>query len=244
MASSITLAQLRADARLYADQREAGAGPTIFISDIELNRLVNLKIRELYDLLVEARGGDYYATESTIAIVPGTARYPLPADFYQLLSVTLEWAPQRFELLWPVGTMRQRVPLQNWVQWSERDPKGYKLRASQIEFLPMPTSAVQCRLQHVPAAADLIADGDTFDGINGWEKMCAVGVALEMLAIEKRSNGKLEAAYAEQVTRIETMKSERDAEAAKEVVDVNPEGHRYRSAFFRIFDETFDGYFG
>ena len=244
MAASVTLAQLRTDARLYADQRDAGSGPTIFISDTELTRLVNLKVRELYDLLVEARGGDYYASEAVIAIVAGTARYPLPDDFYQLLSVTLEWAPQRAELLWPVGTMRQRVPLQNWTQWGEREPKGYKLRSTLLELLPMPTGAVQCRLQYVPAFADLIADGDTFDGINGWEKMCAVGVALEMLAIEKRSNGKLEQAYAEQVQRIETMKSERDAEAAKEVVDVNPEGRRGQHAFFRIFDETFNGYFG
>ena len=57
MAASVTLAQLRTDARLYADQRDAGSGPTIFISDTELTRLVNLKVRELYDLLVEARGG-------------------------------------------------------------------------------------------------------------------------------------------------------------------------------------------
>lgn len=246
MAAGVTLAQLRTDARLFADQRDSGAGPTIFISDVELTRLTNLKIRELFDMLIEARGGDYYATEAVINIVPATARYDLPLNFYQLLSVTLEWAPQRFELLFPVGTMRQRLPLQNYQQWSERDAKGYKLRASQIEFLPTPTSAVVCRLQYVPTFVDLVADGDVFDGINGWEKMVSVGVALEMLAIEKRSNGKLEQAYAEQMKRIETMKSERDAEAPKEVVDVMPEGAggRYRHAFFRIFDETFEGYFG
>lgn len=243
MAASVTLAQLRTDARLFADQRAAGAGPTIFISDTELTRLVNLKIRELYDMLVEARGGDYYATEVVIPLVPGTSRYPLPADFYQLLSVTIEWAPQRFELMWPVGTMRQRVPLQNWLTWGEHEPKGYKLRASQLEFLPVPTTAPNVRLQYAPAFVDLVADADAFDGINGWEKMAAVGVAIEMLAIEKRNNGKLDQAYAEQVQRIETMKSERDAEAAKEVVDVNPEGHR-RHAFFRIFSDEFDGYFG
>lgn len=243
MASSVTLAQIRTDARLFADQRDAGAGPTIFISDTELTRLVNLKIRELYDLLVEARGGDYYANEATIAIVGGTSRYPLPLDFYQLLSVTLEWAAERFELVWPVGTMRQRVPLQNWRQWSEREPKGYKLRASQLEFLPVPTSAVTCRLQYVPAFVDLVADADAFDGINGWEKMAAVGVALEMLAIEKRSNGKLEQAYAEQLDRIATMKSERDAEVPKEVVDIGGRSYGLH-AYFRIFDETFEGYFG
>ena len=89
MASSVTLLQLRTDARLYADQRPGSS--TSFISDPELTRLVNIKGRELYDLLVEARGSTYYATEATIAIVGGTLRYDLPTNFYQFDSVTFEW---------------------------------------------------------------------------------------------------------------------------------------------------------
>ncbi len=240
MASSVTLAQLRLDARLYADQRPGSS--TSFISETELTRLVNNKVKELFDLLVEARGSDYYANEATVAIVAGTSRYSLPSDFFQLASVTLEWATNEHELVFPVGSTRQRIEFANFQQWSRSHAKGYRLRASQIEFLPIPTTDVTCRLQYVPTFTALVADADTFDGINGWEKMVTTGVAIEMMAIEKRRNPNVETLYAEQLARIEALKTERDAEAPKEIVDV--ERLRFRNSwlggrFGHTFGPTF-----
>lgn len=242
MAASVTLLQLRTDARLYADQRPGSS--TSFISDAELTRLVNMKVKELYDLLVEARGSAYYATEATIAIAGGTSRYDLPANFYELDSVTLEWNDQDHELMFPVGSTRLRIAYEStWHKWSRYDAKAYRLRASQLEFLPAPTSDVTCRLQYVPVYTDMAADGDTFDGINGWEKMVSMGVALEMLSIDKRTNGTLAQMYAEQLGRIEAMKTERDAEAPKQIVDVNRLRGR-RGWYGAIADSTFDPTFG
>lgn len=244
MASSVTLAQLRLDARLYADQRPGSA--TSFITEPELTGLVNKKIRELYDMLVAARGSDYYATEGTIAIVAGTSRYNLPSDFYELSSITLEWSSNDHELMFPVGSVRERIhyegvlPQNNWSRYSD---KGYRLRAAQLEFLPVPTGSVTARIQYVPVFTDLVADGDTFDGINGWEKMVALGVAMEMRVIEKRASNDLASMYGEQLARIETMKSERDAEAPKEVVDVTRLSAA-RNAYGRTFGNTFGRTFG
>lgn len=222
MASSVTLAQIRTGARLYADQRPGGADGTKFIGDGELNLLVNSKAKELYDLLVEARGSAYYATEAIINIVSGTSRYTLPTDFYQLDSVTLEWSDQDHELMFPVGSTRLRVAYEsNWNIWSRYDSKAYRLRASQLEILPTPTGDVTCRLQYVPVYVNLVNDADTFDGINGWEKMLMLGVAIEMMAIDKRANATLVQAYGEQLARIDAMKTERDAEAPKQIVDVS-----------------------
>lgn len=244
MASSVTLAQLRLDARLYADQRPGSS--TSFITDTELTRLVNAKVRELYDMLVAARGSDYYATESTIAIVAGTSRYNLPADFYELSSITLEWATNDHELMFPVGSVRERIHYEGVLPqncWSRYSPKGYRERAAQLEFLPEPTGSVTARLQYVPVFTDLVADGDTFDGINGWEKMVTLGVAIEMRAIEKRAANDLVQLYAPQLERIETMKSERDAEAPKEIVDVT-RLNAARNAYGRTFGNTFGRTFG
>lgn len=245
MASSVTLAQLRLDARLYADQRPGSASS--FISESELTGLINAKAKELYDMLVEARGSEYYATEATIAIVSGTSRYNLPSDFYQLSSVTLEWATQDFELVFPIGSVRERNKFQGWQgqwqAWSRYSRKGYQLRASQIEFMPEPRTDVTCRLQYVPTYTALVADGDTFDGINGWEKMVALGVAIEMRVIEKRSATDLQQLYAPQLERIETMKTERDAEAPKEIVDV--QRLRMRPGWYaRGFSDEFTPEFG
>jgi hypothetical protein len=235
---------LRLDARLYADQRPGSA--TSFITETELTGLVNRKIRELYDMLVAARGSDYFATEDTIAIVSGTSRYDLPADFYELSSLTLEWSSNDHELLFPVGSVRERIHHEGVLPqncWSRYSPKGYRLRASQLEFLPVPTGSVTCRMQYVPVFVALVADADTFDGINGWEKMVTLGVAMEMRAIEKRPSSDLASMYGEQLARIETMKSERDAEAPKEVVDVQ-RLNAARNAYGRTFGNTFGRTFG
>jgi hypothetical protein len=234
---------LRTDARLFADKRPGS--DTSFVTETELTRLVNLKTRELYDMLIEARGSDYYANESTVAIVAGTTRYPLPVDFYQLASVTLEWNTSEHELMFPIGSVRQRTPYEapNWLAWTRNSPKGYRLRASQIEILPEPKSDVTARLQYAPVFIDMVADGDTFDGVNGWEKMIALGVALELMAIEKRTSATVAQMYAEQMARIESLKSERDAEAPKEVVDV--QRLKFRNGWYgRYFDDTFDQTFG
>lgn len=242
MAASVALSQLRLDARLYADQRPGAADS--FITETEITRLINMKGRELYDLLVDARGSEYYATEATIAVVGGTSRYDLPDDFYELSSVTLEWSDQDHELMFPVGSTRLKIAYEaNWRKWSRYDLKAYRLRASQLEFLPEPTSDVTCRIQYVPVYVDMVADGDTFDGINGWEKMLTLGVAIEMREIEKRPSPTLAALYREQLDRIETMKSERDAEAPKEIVDEMKLRGR-RGWFGRVFDDTFDPTFG
>jgi hypothetical protein len=241
VASSVTLLQLRTDARLYADQRPGGS--STFINDTELNRLINLKAKELFDKLVDARGAAYFATEATIAIVAGTSRYDLPANFFELASVTLEWDTRYHELMFPIGSTRMRVTMETpFSIWSRYHKKAYQLRASQLEFLPTPTTDVTCRIQYVPVYTDMSADGDTFDGINGWEKMAAIGVAMEMREIEKRPSSTLAAMYAEQLARIEELKTERDAEAPKQIVDVTKLSARlgwYGSTYDNSFDPTF-----
>src|SRR5690348_3999057 len=177
MARAVTLAQLRADVRLYADQRvpdEANA----FVTATELNRLVNLQLAELYDLLVAARGHEYYAADSTIDLTPDTAEYDLPEDFYQLQSVAIEWAADDHE---PVNALNHQQDIwrfassqQTWDRWTR---KAYRIRNGSIEFFPTPRGAATVRLRYIPVHVDLAEDDDTFDGVNGWEKLVALGAA-------------------------------------------------------------------
>lgn len=218
MASNTTLLKMRTGARLYADQRPSGA--SVFITDTELTVLVNLKVRELYDMLIQARGEEHYATEGSLSIVAGTSRYSLPAAFYLLYRVTLEWGTNDWEDLPSMDSLRDRSRLTNSGTWANRSLKAYRLRGSQIEILPTPRSAVTARLQYVPAFTDLAADGDTFDGINGWEKMVMLGVAMEMRAIEEQPYADLQGLYNEQKQRIEDMATERDALEPKRVQDI------------------------
>lgn len=225
----VRLDQLRSDARLFADQRVGTAAETaVFINTTELTRLCNLKLSELYDKLVAARGNEYFGAVSALSIVSGTSEYPLPQDFYQLSSLTLEWAPDDHEELTPLSGQNGRARYVNQQTWGNKTPKTFRVRGLYLEFIPTPTTSVTARLRYVQMFRDLSNDTDTFDGINGWEKLVALGVAIEMRTIRKDPVDDLESLYQEQLARIDALATDRLVEHAKEVRNV----------------ETFDGFPG
>ena len=231
MSKAVTLLQLRADARLYADRRTSDEDNS-FITGSELTRLINLQLGELYDLLVSARGHEFYAADSTLSIVAGTASYNLPADFYELLALNLEWSPTDVEPVSPLNHQQDIWKLANysysWDRWSH---KAYRLRGSQIDMYPTPRTAVTARLYYVPAFSDLSADSDTFDGVNGWEKLVSLGAAIEMLEIEEAGSGsRLQPIYDRQYERIESLAADRDAASEIEVRDITSRRLKYPSA--------------
>lgn len=70
----------------------------------------------------------------------------------------------------------------------------------------------------------LIADTDTFDGVNGWEDLVSLGMALRMHGIQETDGSQLAALYREAKEHIETMAHERTAGLSAQVLDVFPEG--------------------
>lgn len=233
MAASVLASQIITDARLYADQRGASVATAGYLTDVEVLRLVNQQLKELYDLLLSARGHDYYIAESTISIGVGlgvsssSSVYALPATFYQMKSVTLEWGANDHELVAPVNSVRGRADYVNSAgTWSRGSDKGYRLRGPNIQFHPTPTSSVTCRVQYVPCFTDLATSG-TFDGVNGWEILVAVGVAMQMLDIEEEGSGaRLQALYDRNYMRIRKLAADRDADNPTQIEDVCPDGPR------------------
>lgn len=228
--ATVTFLQLQTDTLLYADQRPGGASQHINTTP-ELKRLINLALREYYDLLVSLRGKEYFTASQPISVVGGTATYNLPASLYQLLSVTLEWDARTHEIVRPVASIPGRANFVNWGIWTQFSTKAYNLRGSQggpmvLEFLPTPASPVTARVQYVPVMTDLVADGDTIDTVNGWEKLPCLKAALEMLTIKGSSKQRAMIAelYGEQLDRIQNLAGERDASEPVQVRDVDPEG--------------------
>ena len=235
MARTVTLLQVRTDARLYADQRPADETKA-FITKTEANRLVNLALAEFYDLLVSARGQEYYISETTWTLTTGdqvpsdprVSRYNLPSDFYELYTLAIEWSTQDNEPVYPYDAVRARTEYQNLLNWQPWSPKAYRLRGSQLELVPKATTATTMRMQYLPTCPVLVNEGDAFDGVNGWEKLIALRVAMEMAAIEETSNAALERLFEREKSRIEDLAAERDAQAPSVVQDINPEGRYTR----------------
>jgi hypothetical protein len=216
----VTPAQLVADAYMYANMVQASNS---FVTATQALRLVNLAASEFYDLLVAARGHEYYISEQTIAIVGGTSRYALPADHYETVSITLAWGTDQTEEVNDYSSIRNRVDYLNGLQWSQWNDKAFRLRAGFIEFLPIPTSSVTATHQYIPCFTDMTLGGTSFDGVNGWERLIALKAACDMCMIAQRDTGDLSVRYEAEKQRIQDMADSRAAEHPAQIRETFPE---------------------
>lgn len=208
-------------ARLYADERPAGA--SAFISTADDLLLVNTAIQALHDLLLSLGGEDYFAVDASLATVPNTATVTLPSTFYRLVSLHVQWATTRREELHELPGEGDRYLLTDFNGWGEGTRKAFRIVANNIEIYPTPTTAQTLICRHVPVATVLAALSDSTPSINGWHKLCALQIAAEMRMVRGQANGMLQQAYARELERIETIAAERTQNEPARVRDVFPE---------------------
>lgn len=222
--TAVTLANLRSRARTYAEERPGGT--TVFLTDPELTVIINDCIKELYDILVAARGHEFYISSANLALVAGTETYNLPADFYELEDVQLVWSATEVE---PVQAFERNESdwYRNFTTWGRWTPKAFRLSGGSIQFLPTPKSAVTATLIYIPTFTDLSGDSQTFDGVNGWELLVTLEAAIAIRAMQKLETGPLEMRRDRQLARIQALASERAANHPQRVRDVCPEGVPY-----------------
>lgn len=234
--ASVNRAQLRTLVRILANQRPAGANAFILDSDAtanatSLDTLINLRLASLYDLLVAARGHEYYASDATIALVAGTSTYSLAAlspPFYQLLTLHLSWDAQNQEQMQDTSAY-ERTGLVNWSTWARFAPKAFRLRgtqtasASTLEIFPTPTAAVSAVMRYVPAFVALPDDTTTFDSVNGWETLVALGAAIDMKIAAEKDASNLQRRYAEEYDRVKTLADQRVANLPPRIIEMSPE---------------------
>lgn len=225
---------LRNLARIYADGRPSGANSFIVDSDatanaVSLDTLVNLAIAKFYDLLVAARGHEYYAVDTPLTMIVGQQQYALPSNFYQLLTAHLEWDVRNFEQLHDTSQY-ERTNYQNWQTWARQSYKAYRLIGTQtasaqtFELWPAPTVAgTILRVRYIPQFAPLTDDVTSFDSVNGWEKFIALAAAIDYRTAAGKDLGNLTGLYQEELSRIESMADKRAANAAPQIIDVDPD---------------------
>lgn len=159
MARTVTLLQLRTWARELA-----GVEGDPNIGDPELTALANRHLTEVYDALVDAGPADYYAsTSSPVTILAGTSTYPLAADFRTLLEVNVT-----------VSSTEQRLI--------------HPMRNGERGRYQVPTTAGTFTYDYVPTPSPLVADGDTFDGVSGWEELIANLMARDVMVKRDDNN--------------------------------------------------------
>jgi hypothetical protein len=208
-------------ARLYADERPAGANA--FISTTDDLLLVNTAIQSMHDLLLSLGGEDYFAVDASLVTVPSTATVTLPATFYRLISLHVNWGTNRNEEIHELPGEGDRYLLTDFNGWGEGTRKAFRIVANTLELYPTPTTAQTLIMRYVPVATELASLADTTPSINGWHKLCALQIAAEMRMVRGQPNGMLQQAYARELERIETIAAERTQNEPARVRDVYPE---------------------
>ncbi len=189
--ASYTLAQLRT----LAKQESDNVGQS-FVSDAEWNSYIQRSYNELYGLIVEAYGDDYFAQTPSAGYTFTTdgvnERFALPAAFFKLRAVD--------------------VQVQGSTQWVGLKP--FTL-AERNRFSGNTTSVPQAgqtlRLLYTPLPTLPTVDADTIDGVNGWEEYIIADACIKALRKEEADITSFLAAKQALKTRLEAEAENRDS---------------------------------
>lgn len=139
-----------------------------FVTAAEVTDLVNDEWPEVYRLLVELGPPDYYSASTTIATVVGTVAYALPADFFDETTI------------YALDTNTYKRPLRKVQDWG-------------LARVQSPTAVVNVTMEYIPSPPVLAADGDTIDGIAGFDSLLTCRVARRLLQKRKQDTGSVDA---------------------------------------------------
>lgn len=218
MARSVTLSTLIARVRRRVDIDNA----TNRFPDADITDEINESIQELVELIQQSWGQDYFRSTNTFTTTAGVSVYALPADFQRLISVDATLGGISVSLIPYMESERNMFKGYPFGTTMVAQPFFYRLTASNISFIPVPTGAFTINLNYIPVLTKLSAPSDTFDGIGGWEEYVVLDTAIKCAMQDELYDliGVLEGRKAQMRARIESIATERDAGAPERVQDV------------------------
>jgi len=192
-----------------------------FISDAELTSFINASYSELYDILV-SRFEDYYTTSTTSTVASGASSFAVPADFYKLRGVDRQVGSNTDYYALLKFNFNQRNRRNRGLQrnLSGQFDTKYRLVGGNVELIPEGGVAGTYKIWYVPTFTALSADGDTLDGVNGWEDFVIVDACIKCLEKEESSTTTFEKQKAGLEKRIEKMAMQRDFDQPDSITDV------------------------
>lgn len=188
MARTRTLAQLRADVLWQADRE----GSTLRNASAYVDRAINQSIAEFREAVSD--GGDpYFLLKYSGSLSVGPADSTVHFGTVDLSS--LNPSHQRvygFDIqdqanggIWrslDSAMFRERNDLQRTFTVGNAQPRQFfQYERSTIAYAPASDVSYPFLIWYLPVHTDLVADDDTFDGINGWEDWVVFNAVARLL---------------------------------------------------------------
>jgi hypothetical protein len=152
-----------------------------FVTDAELTGLINTAYKELYGLLVKA--SLHRAENTEVITATGAASYALPDDFFGLIGVYRTVGEDKFPL--------ERFGDKFQPGTRTGDACQYRISGSELILYPRPSSG-SYDVVYIPMPGDMASDGDTMDGVLGWEEFVVLDASICVLEKEESDTSKLE----------------------------------------------------
>lgn len=181
--------------RLEAQQR-INKENSLFYTTQEWNSMLSNSYKELYDILIQKFGDDYflanpysYTTTGQIDSVTQQSTYPLPDDFYKLMRVEVALNPSDPNS-WVTLREFQAIQANLWNYPNVYTFYGitnlrYRLWGTNLVIVPIPSADQTIRILYSPRPNQLINDTDTVDAISGWEEYIVVDACIKALVKEE-----------------------------------------------------------
>lgn len=190
--------------------------------DATLNDYINRALGSLHRLLTAAMPDQRILASTTITTEDGVSSYALPAGFDFLISIETtinggrRWL-QAYEMAERGAYVDPSIP-------TNGEPLVYRLRGSNIEFLPVPNGEYDFLIWYVPAATQLAADATAYDTIDRLDEY-VISYASSLVAKKDRNWDSYKAcrdAMKELVPEIEALGRNRDRASPPRIVDTRP----------------------
>lgn len=222
----MSLGQLRLLAQQTADRVNSQ-----FVTAAEWNTYINQSYFELYDLLVQKYGNEYFAAAPLTIATTGVNTYDLPNGtnhsgapaFFKLLGVdlALNSASNAYITLQKFDFIARNRFVYPQITTNLLGINGlrYRLLGDQLLFIPTPQSGQQLRLWYVPRMTMLLRDIDVVDGVSGWTEYIVIDAAMKALMKEESDITGLALRKQAIINRIEAAAENRDAGAPDTISD-------------------------
>lgn len=217
---STTLGSIRQQAQQRSDMVHSN-----FVTDEEWDAYINSSYKELYDILVQKFGDDYYvAIPVTYTTAQNLQQYPLPSDFYKLLGAEIQLntgSPNSYVTLKKFNFIdRNRWSYPNIYTFYGITNLRYRVNGNNLMIVPAPQSGQTIRIWYTPRLNLLVNDGDIVDGVSGWEEYIIVDACIKALTKQETDVSVFMAQKQGLLKRIEEAAENRDPGEADHVSDL------------------------
>ena len=242
MARTRTVAELITESLQLADMESVSNFVDNSLNG-ETTRYINQGIAELYDLMIQSFGEEWYMFQNqSIVTEAGTAEYDIFGDatdnFYLLRGVDLVVDSNTCIPLSPYNFLDRhqdsRLTSRSGLGRNAGAQMQYRLTGDlggdggegaagdyqpRIRFTPTPQAAHTIRLWYFGHAPELV-DGDSWDGFNGWEEYATVFAAIKLRNKEESDTTDLLLRKQELVQRISDIAANRDLGRNEVIYDI------------------------